>query len=59
MMIEIGARPHLGKYTQEVDATYLAQLYGQNFKWFKILAAEHDPQGKFVNAFTGRLFGLG
>ncbi|MDX1417198.1 MAG: D-arabinono-1,4-lactone oxidase [Candidatus Promineifilaceae bacterium] len=58
MMKEIGARPHLGKYTGSMDSSYLAQVYGEHLERFKELVQEHDPAGKFSNALTKQLFGL-
>lgn len=52
----LGARPHLGKYCGTVDRRYLAQVYGDRFNRFCQLVAEHDPNDKFVNAFTHKLF---
>jgi hypothetical protein len=57
LVMELGGRPHLGKYSEKVDKDYLAQLYGQNFERFQELMAEYDPEGKFANDFTRRLFG--
>ena len=53
----IGGRPHLGKYTDGFDGSYLAELYGPNYQRFLQLVAQHDPDGKFSNAFTHRMFG--
>ncbi len=58
LMQELGGRPHLGKYVQSVDSDYLARVHGQHFERFRQLVKEHDPQGKFANAFTRRLFDL-
>ena len=56
LMKEIGARPHLGKYCQSIDRSYLEQVHGDYFSRFGKLVQKHDPEGKFVNAFTQRLF---
>jgi len=53
---EIGARPHLGKYCQSLDKNHLSNVYQQNFERFLELMREHDPQNKFANAFTQRMF---
>lgn len=53
----VGGRPHLGKYTEGFDGSYLAELYGPNYHRFRQLVAQHDPDGKFANAFTRRMFG--
>ena len=54
---ELNARPHLGKYGQTFDSDYLARVHGQHFERFRQLVKEHDPEGKFANAYTRRLFG--
>ena len=56
---KIEARPHLGKYCEGFDKAYLAQVHGANFTKFLELVEEHDPDGKFANEFTRRLFGHG
>ncbi len=55
----IGARPHLGKYCENIDSQDLKRLHGEHFDRFRQLVAQHDPEGKFVNDFTGRLFAAG
>jgi hypothetical protein len=35
----------------------LARLHGENFTLFLELVDEYDPERKFANAFTRRLFG--
>jgi hypothetical protein len=54
---EEGGRPHLGKYCTGFDVEYLQQLYGEHLERFQRLIVEHDPENKFANAFTKRLFG--
>ena len=56
---EIGARPHLGKFCETFDGKDLARLHGESFATFLDLVEEHDPDGRFANAFTRRLFGDG
>jgi len=56
---EIGARPHLGKFCEAFDQEYLARLHQDSFARFLDLAKRHDPDGKFANDFTRRLFGRG
>lgn len=56
---KIGARPHLGKYCENFDRRDLERLQGEFFDRFRQLAAVHDPEGKFVNDFTRRLFTSG
>ncbi len=52
----IGGRPHLGKFGLNFDKNYLAGLYGENFEKFLQLVKKHDPENKFANALTRRLF---
>jgi FAD/FMN-containing dehydrogenase len=54
---EIGARPHLGKYCENFSKADMVKLHGDNFTKFLNLVEEHDPDGKFANQFTRRLFG--
>jgi hypothetical protein len=56
MIKEIGARPHLGKFGRNFDKPYMANLYGANFDKFLELMNEHDPENKFANPLTNRLF---
>jgi D-arabinono-1,4-lactone oxidase/FAD binding domain len=53
---ELGGRPHLGKYCKGFDAEYLQKLHGEYFETFQRVMVQHDPAGKFSNAFTERLF---
>ena len=53
---KIGARPHLGKYCNCWDQNLLYQLHQDNFMRFCHAKETHDPERKFVNAFTKRLF---
>jgi hypothetical protein len=59
LMKQFDARPHLGKFCYSCDRFDLEQLHGEHFARFRQLAEEHDPEHKFVNPFTQRLFGLG
>jgi hypothetical protein len=52
-----GMRPHLGKYCERIDSSDLERLHGAHFAKFKQLVELHDPEGKFSNEFTRRLFG--
>jgi FAD/FMN-containing dehydrogenase len=54
---EIGARPHLGKFCENFTKADMAKLHGEAFTTFLDLVEEHDPDGKFANGFTRRLFG--
>jgi hypothetical protein len=56
---EIGARPHLGKFCESFGNADMARLHGDRFERFLDLVATRDPDGKFANALTRRLFGLG
>jgi hypothetical protein len=56
LVIEIGARPHLGKYGRSIDRAYMEQIHGDHFAHFRQLVRQHDPNGKFVNSFTQQLF---
>ena len=56
---EIGARPHLGKYCESFRKEDMAKLHGDKFVRFLALVEQHDPQRKFANGFTRRLFGHG
>ncbi len=50
-----GARPHLGKYCEGLDKSDLQRMHQESFARFQQLMAEHDPEGKFSNAFTRRM----
>ena len=50
-----GARPHLGKYCESLDKSDLERMHQESFARFQQLMAEHDPEGKFANAFTQRM----
>lgn len=56
---DIGARPHLGKFCEGFGKEDLARLHGDHFARFLELVEEHDPERKFANDFTRRLFGDG
>jgi hypothetical protein len=53
-----GMRPHLGKYCERIDSSDLERLHADHFLKFKQLVEQHDPEGKFSNEFTRRLFGF-
>jgi hypothetical protein len=53
---EIGARPHLGKFCQTLDKAHLERVHGASFERFLELMREHDPDDKFANDFTRRMF---
>ena len=50
------ARPHLGKFCEILDKNDLERLHPESFTKFLELKTQHDPEGKFANAFTRRLF---
>jgi FAD/FMN-containing dehydrogenase len=54
---ELGARPHLGKYCVGFGKADLEKLHQDNFEEFLNLIEEHDPDRKFANDLTRRLFG--
>ena len=54
---EIDARPHLGKFCDGIGKEDLERVHGEHFGTFLTLVSKHDPQGKFSNDFTRRLFG--
>lgn len=56
-MREIGARPHLGKWCETITHADLQHTHGAAFEAFSALRSEHDPDGRFRNAFTDRVFG--
>ncbi|MDQ3180031.1 MAG: FAD-binding protein [Acidobacteriota bacterium] len=53
---ETGARPHLGKYCETLDKNHLSRVHAENFERFLELMHEHDPENKFANNFTNRMF---
>jgi FAD/FMN-containing dehydrogenase len=57
LMKTIGARPHLGKFCESFSKADMERLHGDSFTKFLNLVEEHDPEGKFANDFTRRLFG--
>ena len=56
-MREIDARPHLGKWCETWAHQALARVHGEAFDRFRELRRRHDPDGRFGNAFTDRVFG--
>jgi hypothetical protein len=52
----IGARPHLGKFCETLTKSDMQNIHGVHFDQFLQLMAQHDPQDKFANVFTRRLF---
>ena len=56
LMKEIGARPHLGKFCQSFGKADMERLHGESFTRFIQLVDKYDPENKFANDFTRRLF---
>lgn len=56
LMKEVGARPHLGKFCESFRKEDLAQAHQQHFEKFLQLMKEHDPENKFSNVLTRRVF---
>ena len=56
MIKQIGARPHLGKFCQNLTKVDLQNVHGAYFTQFLQLVQQHDPTGKFKNSLTRRLF---
>jgi len=56
LMKEVGARPHLGKYCTEHTKADMQKLHQERFDQFLAIRKRQDPQGKFANVFTRRLF---
>jgi hypothetical protein len=52
----LGARPHLGKYCTIFHKEDLQNLYPATFPLFQQLRLQQDPQKKFSNVFTRRIF---
>jgi hypothetical protein len=53
---QIGARPHLGKFCQDHTKADLQNIHGAHFTQFLQLVQQYDPNGKFKNSFTRRIF---
>lgn len=56
LMKEIGARPHMGKFCKTYSKSDMMKLHQNHFVRFLELMKKHDPQDKFANDFTRRLF---
>ncbi len=52
----IGARPHLGKFCETLGKSDMHNIHGVHFDQFLQLMAQYDPQDKFANGFTRRMF---
>jgi hypothetical protein len=53
---QIGARPHLGKFCQDHTKADLQNIHGAHFTQFLQLVQQYDPNGKFKNSLTRRIF---
>jgi hypothetical protein len=53
---QIGARPHLGKFCQNITSVDLQNAHGASFTQFQQLVQQYDPTGKFKNSLTRRIF---
>jgi len=58
-MRKFDACPHLGKYCKSFGKEDMEKLHDGNFEKFLNRVNKHDPNGKFANEFTWRLFGHG
>lgn len=56
LMKDVEARPHLGKYCQNFGKDDLLKAHKDKFTKFLQLARQHDPDSKFANEFTRRIF---
>ncbi len=56
LMREVDARPHPGKFNESFTKDDLMRLHGEHFVKFLDLVQEHDPERKFTNEFTRRMF---
>ena len=56
LMREVEARPHPGKFNQTFTRDDLMKMHGEHFVKFIDLANKHDPERKFANRFTRRMF---
>ncbi len=55
----LDARPHLGKHCVRYNRAALERAHGDHLARFQALIKQHDPDGRFANAFTRRLFSEG
>jgi hypothetical protein len=56
LMREVEARPHPGKFNETFTRDDLMKMHGEHFAKFIELAKKHDPERKFANEFTRRMF---
>lgn len=55
-MKQIDARPHPGKHCLGFHKADMARLHGNHFARYLQLVDQYDPEDKFTNRFTRRLF---
>jgi hypothetical protein len=56
LMREVEARPHPGKFNETFTRKDLMKMHPDQFVKFLDLARKHDPDRKFANEFTRRMF---
>lgn len=56
LLKQIKARPHLGKWCKSIKKDYMQEVHKDTFGQFSALREKHDPENKFLNEFTRRLF---
>ncbi len=56
LMREVDARPHPGKFNETFTREDLMKMHKEHFVKFMDLANRHDPERKFANEFTRRMF---
>jgi L-gulono-1,4-lactone dehydrogenase len=56
LMRKVDARPHPGKFNETFTRDDLMKMHGERFLRFIELADRHDPERKFANDFTRRMF---
>ena len=57
LMKKVDARPHPGKFNESFTKEDMMRLHQNYFVRFLDLVKQHDPERKFANDFTRRLFG--
>lgn len=56
LMKQLDARPHLGKFNRSFGRGDMERLHQNHFAKFIQVAEQQDPDKKFANVFTRRLF---
>lgn len=56
LMKEVDARPHPGKFNESFTKQDMMRMHQDHFVTFLDLVKEHDPERRFANEFTRRLF---